>query len=190
MMKKNKKYLLALIILLSIPVYFFVPQSIIIQKNLTIVKELRKDDVNTSLRHMFDRNYNFTEIIEWVHTKLRFVPMNETMEKRPTNPLDILEYGKGRCGEFSILYVATCLAHGYQSRLIISYNIIGFEHHAWAEVKLNGSWVHVDPSDKVWDEKERYHKGGFETWGNFIGTFVRVYSFDDNICADITYSYD
>ena len=38
---------------------------------------------------------------------------------RPTDPIGILRVGIGRCGEFSILFTAACLAVGYQARMAV-----------------------------------------------------------------------
>ena len=112
----------------------------------------------TSLRDMFDRKYNFTELYQWEHERVKFVA-NEVFE-RSSDPLRILQVGKGRCGEFSVLYAALCLANGYQSRLVlavdVTYRVYWFPQHEWVEVKLNAQWVHVDPSDQVWNAPSHY----------------------------------
>lgn len=125
---------------------------------------------------------------EWVHEKLRFVPLGETFE-RNTDPAKILESGKGRCEEFSILYVAACLAQSYQSRIVVAIdvsnprNLIG--QHVWAEVKLEG-WVHVDPSDRVWNQTGRYEAW---SWGKNIGLKIKIYAFEDGKIEDVTLNY-
>ena len=70
-----------------------------------------------------------------------------------TNPLELLENVKGACGEFSIVYVATCLANDIPARLLVTgYVINGVVNHTWAEVnpsKDGKTWIHVDPTDCV-----------------------------------------
>lgn len=155
---------------------------------LSIMKTLNSTETKTEVASWFERDYNCTELYEWIHEKLEFVPVNETFE-RHTDPSEILESGKGRCEEFSILYVAACLAHGYQSRIVVavdisnSRNFIG--QHVWAEVKLDG-WVHVDPSDRVWNEPHRYEKWN---WGKDIGSNVMIYAFEEGRYEDVTLNY-
>lgn len=145
---------------------------------LNIAKKLNGNESKTEVMSWFERNYNFTELYEWVHEKLEFVPTNETFE-RHTDPSEILESGKGRCEEFTILYVAACLAHGYQSRIIVAVDVSNprsfIGHHVWTEVKLD-SWVHVDPSDRVWNKPYRYETW---VWGEDIGSNVKIYAFED-----------
>jgi len=143
----------------------------------------------TTLRSMFDRNYNFTELYQWEHDRVIFVKGDEKFE-RSDDPIRILQVGKGKCGEFSVLYVALCLAHGYESRLVVAADIVFPPYfvtpHSWAEVKVNGQWVHVDPSDQVWNQSEMY---GGRSWGKRVGLNVRVYAFVDGGMADITWNY-
>jgi len=152
------------------------------------MRKLNSAETKTNVRSWFEGDHNITELYEWVHEKLEFVPLNETFE-RNTDPAEILESGKGRCEEFSILYVAVCLAHSYQSRIIVAIDtnnprkLIG--QHVWAEVKLD-VWVHVDPSDRVWNEPYRYETW---SWGKYIGSTVEIYAFEEGKCEDITSNY-
>lgn len=59
------------------------------------------------------------------------------------------------------------------------------ELHAGAEVKLDG-WVHVDPSDKRWNEPHMYEN--YE-WGKDIGATVKIYAFEKARCEDVTPNY-
>ena len=47
--------------------------------------------------------------------------------------------------------------------------------HVWAEDYYNAAWVHVDPSDAVWNNPSRYQSWG---WGTF-GSQVQVFAFKD-----------
>lgn len=157
---------------------------------LNIMEKLNSTETKTVLRSKFDKDYNFTELYEWVNEQIRFVPFNETIEHRYTDPFCILGYGKGRCGEFSILYVAVCLAHGYQGRLIVATNISDprnwYGEHVWAEVKLNNCWVHVDPSEQKWNETSIYETW---PWGKDIGSKIKIYAFEDGKYEDVTLNY-
>jgi len=156
---------------------------------LSIMKNLNSTVTKTKVRSWFKRDYNFTELYEWVHEKLDFVPINESFE-RHTDPSKILESGKGRCEEFSILYVAACLAHGYQSRIIVAVDVSNpinwVGQHVWAEVRVNDQWVHVDPSDKVWNKPYRYENW---SWGKDIGLKINVYAFEAGKYEDVTLHY-
>lgn len=155
---------------------------------LGIMDNVNATNTKTAMAGRFEKNYNFTELYEWVNKRLRFIPLNETFE-RNTDPIKILESRKGRCEEFSILYAASCLACGYQSRIIVAIdesnprNLIGL--HVWAEVRLD-RWVHVDPSDKVSDAPYRYEDW---SWGKNIGYSVRIYAFQPGSCEEVTSNY-
>ena len=189
---KNRKLLVVLVIVLIVVLVgyllIWLERTSFEDHFLNIMKNLNSTKRKTEVMSWFEQDYNFTELYDWVHEKLVFVPLNETFE-RNTDPAKILESGKGRCEEFSILYVAACLAHGYQSRIIVAVDVsnpISFiGHHVWAEVKLDG-WVHVDPSDRVWNEPYRY-EGWF--WGKDIGSKVTLYAFEDGKIEDVTSNY-
>ncbi len=79
--------------------------------------------------------------------------------------------------QWSIVYVSACLALGYQSRLVVAVDTQGWSYiHVWAEDYYNGAWVHVDPSDKVWNSPHRYLGSSWD-WGPYIGSTVKVYAF-------------
>lgn len=107
-----------------------------------IMRTTNSNDVKSRMRALFDRDYDYIELIFWVHDQLEF--SDEKPKPVPKNPFDILELGRGKCGEFSILYVSACLAHGYQARLVL---ILRGSNHEWAEVNIEGEWIHVDPTD-------------------------------------------
>jgi len=158
---------------------------------LDIMSNCEDPSKKVIVRSWFIRDYNFTEIYDWVHENLDFVPFNESfpLEQRYTDPIEIKEFGKGRCGEFSILYVAACLAHGYECRLVIATDCSGLiwvGKHGWAEVKFNGQWVHVDPSEKRWNEPQMYKQW---SWGENIGSEVRNFAFEEGKVEEITQNY-
>jgi len=125
----------------------------------------------------FNESMDYIELLDWVDSKLEFVPIGETFP-RHRDPLNILEYGRGRCGEHARLYVAACVAHGYNARLVFS---LDPDDHVWAEVMVNGSWIHVDPSDKYWDDPlRRYYRGK---------NITRVIAFELFRWMDVTKKY-
>lgn len=153
-----------------------------------IMKNLNAEENITIVRSWFERDYNYTELCQWVNSRIKYVPLNESC-KRSTNPVKILENGEGRCEEFSVIYVATCLAHGYNSRLIVATDVSNPNHwnvlHIWAEVEDNG-WVHVDPSGNLWNDPYRYETG---PWGKDIGSAVRIYAIEEGSCEEVTSKY-
>jgi hypothetical protein len=58
--------------------------------------------------------------------------------------------------------------------------------HVWAEDYYGDRWVHVDPSDSVWNQSERYQSWD---WGNSIGGTTKIYALEDNAYLDVTSSY-
>jgi hypothetical protein len=109
---------------------------------------LSSNEVMTYLRRLFPEKLNYTQLLFWESSKLNYT--NAAIE-RHTNPIDVLNYGLGRCGEFSILYVSICLANQIPARLVVPANIVpGIVDHLWAEVnpsKDDKTWVHVEPTD-------------------------------------------
>jgi len=142
----------------------------IVSKNLTDISMLLE------LRKLFERKYTLTELLEWLHRKVKWSRAKIT---RHNDPVEILAYGKGRCGEFSILFTALCLAHGYRARLILD-----MSDHVWTEVrnKKQNRWVHVDPSEKRIDDPKMYERD----WKKCLR---EVYAFEDGNLEDVTKRY-
>ena len=83
--------------------------------------------------------------------------------------------------------MSACLSLGYQSRLVVAVDSSSWTFiHTWAEDYYNGNWVHVDPSDSVWNNPSRYLSWD---WGKYLGSQVRVYAFEDGSFQDVTASY-
>lgn len=153
-------------------------------KYLGIMKDLNDSKLKADIRANLSQSYNFTDLYEWEWTRLRWVPENETFSNRPSDPRGILLNGKGRCEEFSILFVSASLALGYDARLVVAENIDNWSGlHVWAEAKDNGSWIQVDPSDRVWNQTSHYET--WEWWKD-VGLTVRIYAFENGKCEDIT----
>ena len=162
--------------------------TLVLFGRLNTMKNLNSDGTKSALRSKFDRDYNFTELYQWEHTKVRFVT-NESFE-RSSDPFRILEIGKGKCGEFGVLYAALTLAHGYESRLVISVDvgslIFWLPQHEWVEVRTDNQWVHVDPSDQVWNDPSHYRTW---PWAKGISSTVRIYAFEDGKITDLSEYY-
>ena len=108
-----------------------------------VLLNLSSPEIQTQLKQLFPRKLNYTELLLWESERLNYTTKQI---ERHTNPLDILDYGLGKCGEFSILYVAICLANDIPARLVTGVTV----DHAWAEVnpsKDGITWIHVEPTD-------------------------------------------
>jgi len=118
--------------------------AIELQKDMQvkIMRTLNASETKSRMRDLFDRDYDYVELVSWVQDQLNFT--EKKPKPVPKDPFTIIELEEGKCGEFSILYVSACLAHGYQARLVL---ILRGSNHEWAEVKINGEWVHVDPTN-------------------------------------------
>lgn len=151
---------------------------------LGIMSNLNSGRTKSSLVLRLESEYNFTGLFSWEHSKLSF---SEDSAGWFEDPIEILNEGKGICVQFSIVYVSACLALGYQSRLVVAANTTDWSSiHVWAEVYVNGSWIHVDPSDQVWNQPLRYQNWD---WGIHIGFDVKIYAFEDGKVTDVTSNY-
>jgi len=130
----------------------------------------------TELRSLFERRYSLPELLDWVHERVKFDKGKIT---RYNDPREILAYGKGRCGEFSILFTSLCLAHGYRARLILD-----MSDHVWTEVWDNRRkrWIHVDPSEKKIDDPLMYERD----WKKDLRA---IYAFENGKMENVTKRY-
>jgi len=63
--------------------------------------------------------------------------------------------GRGRCGEYSILLYRILRSLGHQARWVVDW-----ADHVWAECRIGGRWVHLDPCEAALD-----HPLLYEEWG-------------------------
>jgi hypothetical protein len=147
-----------------------------IDKYRCLSEKLTDPAMISKLKALFERKYTWVELLRWVHERLKWD--NGDIE-RHNNPLGILAYGRGRCGEFSILFTAVCLAHGYRARIILD-----MSDHVWSEIwdGQRKRWVHVDPSESRIDDPLMYER-------DWKKTLVNVYSFENGKMIDITKNY-
>ena len=151
---------------------------------LGIMKNLNSSETKAEMAAQLDPSCNQTDLFAWEQSKLTFTQDPAGWFEDPTQ---ILNSGKGICVQFSIVYVSACLALGYQSRLVVAADTTGWSFiHVWAEDYYNGTWVHVDPSDKVWNNPSRYQSWD---WGSAIGSGVKIYAFEDGTFQDVTPTY-
>ena len=117
-----------------------------LQKYTELSNALAQKELREQLMVFFERHYTLSELLDWLHSIVKWA---EGDIVRHNDPLEIIEFGKGRCGEFSILFTALCLAHKYRARLILD-----MSDHVWTEVWNSDleRWIHVDPSEKRIDD--------------------------------------
>ncbi len=147
-----------------------------IEKYRKVSIEFANPVLIAKLRTLLERKYTLVELLDWIHEK---VSWSDNEMERHSDPLEILAYGKGRCGEFSILFTALCLANGYHARLILD-----MTDHVWTEVweEAENRWVHVDPSEKRVDDPLMYERDWKKSLSN-------VYAFENGKMEDVTNSY-
>jgi transglutaminase-like putative cysteine protease len=151
---------------------------------MDIMQNLNSTQTRAKIASQLDPKYNQTDLFSWEQTKLTFTQDTTGWFE---DPIQILNSGKGICVQWSIVYVSACLANGYQSRLVVATDTTNWNFiHVWAEDYFNGSWVHVDPSDKVWNNPSRYQSWG---WGKGIGSDVKIYAFEDGKFEEVTSNY-
>jgi hypothetical protein len=157
--------------------------SVIVSSNPKVVEKYRAISINIAkrselnqLRRLFERRYSLKELLDWMHARLEFTHEDIT---RHNDPWEILAYGKGRCGEFSILFTALCLAHDYKARIILD-----LSDHVWSEVwdDEQKRWVHVDPSEKRIDDPEMYER-------DWKKSLKEVYAFENGNIENVTETY-
>jgi len=152
---------------------------------LGVMKELNSFETKAYMRNKINGTYNFIELLNWTNQNLNWSGESFT---RYSKPQQILNQGKGRCEEFAIVYVAACLALGYEARIVVSrqfYHILVRGFHTWAEVKVNGVWTHVDPSPTAfWNDTSRYR-----TWDWGPRITLKVFAFEDGKIEDVTSKY-
>lgn len=139
-------------------------------------EELADSALSVRLRAFFDRKYTLSELLDWVHARMKW---DSSQIERHNRPLEILAYGKGRCGEFSILFAAVCLANGYRARLVLD-----MSDHVWVEVwnRTTKEWMHVDPSESRIDDPLMYERDWKKSLSN-------VYAFENGKMENVTRNY-
>jgi transglutaminase-like putative cysteine protease len=152
------------------------PNQKTLEKYRELSDKLAHPSLLSELRGLFDRRYTLAELLEWLHEKVEWSKGDIV---RHNDPLEIIAYGKGRCGEFGILFTALCLAHNYRARLILD-----MTDHVWTEVWDNETerWIHVDPSEKKIDDPLMYERD----WKKKL---KEIYAFENGNVEDVTKRY-
>jgi hypothetical protein len=147
-----------------------------IEKHRQISQRLADPQILCDLRSLFERQYTLPELLEWLHSNVKWHKGNI---KRHNDPKKILACGKGRCGELSILFTALCLAHHYRARLVLD-----MSDHVWTEVwnEKERRWIHVDPSEKRIDDPKMYERD----WKKDL---KEIYAFENGNVENVTQTY-
>jgi len=147
-----------------------------IKKYKEISERLTDAEMLSELRKLFKKTCTLQELLDWLHTRLQWDKGEIT---RYNEPLKILKYGRGRCGEYSILFTALCLAHGYHARIVLD-----MTDHVWTEVWDNTQrrWIHIDPSEKRIDDPKMYER-------DWKKTLTEVYAFENGKAENVTKNY-
>ena len=154
------------------------------QHYLSLMKSLNSTQTKTAMAAYLDSSFNQTDLFNWETSRLTF---SQSQTGWYEDPIQILGDSKGICVQWSVVYVSACLAIGYQSRIVVAADTTNWNFiHTWAEDYYNGTWVHVDPSDKVWNSPSHYQSWD---WGKYIGSDVKIYAFEDGTFHDVTSTY-
>lgn len=147
-----------------------------VEKYREVSKKLADPSTLSKLRSLFEKRYTLTELLEWLH---KTVEWSKGDIVRHNDPLEIIAYGKGRCGEFSILFTALCLAHNYRARLILD-----MSDHVWTEVwnDKEKRWIHIDPSEKRIDDPLMYER-------DWKKNLKEIYAFEKGNVENVTERY-
>ena len=141
-----------------------------------ISKQLTDSKMLSQLKRFSEGTCTLQELLDWLHKRLHWDKGEIT---RHCDPLAILEYGKGRCGEYSILYTAICLAHGYRARIVLD-----MTDHVWTEIwnPTQKRWIHIDPSERRIDDPKMYERD----WKKRL---TKIYAFENGKVEDVTKHY-
>ena len=147
-----------------------------LEKYREISQKLADPILLAELMAAFERRYTLTELLEWMHARLKF---DKGKIERHNDPREILAYGRGRCGEFSILFTSLCLAHWYRARLILD-----MSDHVWTEVwdYHQNRWIHIDPSEKRIDDPFMYER-------DWKKNLKEIYAFENGTMDNVTRNY-
>ncbi len=128
------------------------------------------------LRSLFERRLRVEELLDWLHGNVKW-DKGEII--RNDDPLKIIDYGRGRCGEFSILFTALCLAHNYRARLVLDVS-----DHVWTETwdSKKKRWIHCDPSERRIDDPLMYER-------DWKKNLKEIYALENGNLENVTENY-
>ena len=103
----------------------------------------------------------------------------ESRFPRYNNPLTLLHWRKGRCGEFANCFTLLCRAMGFEAR-----HVHDWTDHVWTEVYSEESkrWIHCDACENARDAPLMYESG----WGKKLSYVIANSKYE---CVDVTKRY-
>jgi transglutaminase-like putative cysteine protease len=130
------------------------------------------------------RYYTIEELFQWENYYLKWTD-TMLLINRHSDPREILNFGRGKCQEYSVLFASACVAMGRDVKLVIcEESDYSAGPHAWNQVIINGSWTDVDSSLSMMNSSERYRSW---YWWSGLGKDYFIFAFDQNeTCEDIT----
>jgi hypothetical protein len=130
---------------------------------------------------------DWKQLLDWVHRHFVYTK-GELPSPRAETPIDIILQAKGMCREFAMLYNGLLLANGYRSRIVIDCSILKDKSkrmagdHVWNEILIDGTWTHVDPTEKRIDQPSMYAL----EWRKDVNL---VYAITEKEILDVTENY-
>jgi len=104
----------------------------------------------------------------------------ETPFPRMNNPRTLMQWRKGRCGEWANCFCALAVSAGFATRFVID-----LTDHVWGEIYSPDQkrWIHCDPCENAFDAPLMYESG----WNKSLSW---VFAFESGgFCKDVTRRY-
>lgn len=115
------------------------------------LRDLYSNSIQTNLKAWLpDTQMNFTDGLVWESKLLNYT------ENRPQyqNVTQVLNNGKGACGEFVWVFCAFCVARNIPFRMAtVGYFAPNVVDHAWVQVNPSNdgkTWIHVEVTDSCY----------------------------------------
>jgi hypothetical protein len=126
-------------------------------------------------------------LLSWEHRHLEYT-RGELPKLRAEMPMDIVKQARGRCGEFALLYNGLLLADTYRCRIVIDCSTLHDKSkaaagdHVWNEVRADGRWIHVDPTERRINQPLMYA----QEWNKDVNL---VYAIGKKGISEVTETY-
>ncbi|MGD0978950.1 MAG: transglutaminase domain-containing protein [Candidatus Bathyarchaeia archaeon] len=126
-------------------------------------------------------------LLSWEHQHLEYT-REQLPKRRAEMPMAIIKQAKGRCGEFALLYNGLLLADAYRCRIVIDCSALHDKSkaaagdHVWNEVRVDGGWMHVDPTERRINQPLMYA----QEWNKDVNL---VYAITKKAILEVTETY-
>lgn len=130
---------------------------------------------------------DWKSLLTWEHRHLEYT-RGDLPKPRAEMPMEILKQAKGRCGEFALLYNGLLLTNAYTCRIVIDCSTLhdrtkaAAGDHVWNEVRVEGLWMHVDPTERRVNQPLMYAR----EWNKDINL---VYAIAKKGISEVTETY-